>query len=60
MYGFHPHAHRSSCWCQRRICVCDEPYWRCSRCETYWSLVELLVALVLLLIFVVATAHLRA
>ena len=34
--------------------------WRCSRCATYWSLVELLVALVLLLIFVVAAAHLRA
>jgi hypothetical protein len=60
MHRFHPYGHRASCCCQRPICVCDEQYWRCSRCETYWSLVELLVALVLLLIFVVAAAHLRA
>jgi hypothetical protein len=60
MHGFHPYAHRSSCWCRQLICMCEQPYWRCSHCEIYWSLVELLVALVLLLIFVVAAAHLRA
>jgi hypothetical protein len=60
MHGFHPYSHRSSCWCQQPYCMCERPYWRCSRCEIYWSLVELLVALVLLFIFVVAAAHLRA
>ena len=59
MHRFHPSGHRASCCCQRPVCVCDDAYWRCSRCEIYWSLVELLVALVLLLIFVVAVAHLR-
>jgi hypothetical protein len=59
MHRFHPHAHRSSCCCERAICDCYDAYWRCPRCEIYWSLVELLVALVLLLIFVVAVAQLR-
>jgi hypothetical protein len=60
MHRFHPYGHRSSCCCQRAVCVCDDAYWRCPHCEIYWSLVELLIALVLLLIFLVAAAHLRA
>ncbi|MDQ6740047.1 MAG: hypothetical protein M3021_06695 [Actinomycetota bacterium] len=58
MHRFHPYGHRASCCCQLPIRVCDELRSRCSRCEIYWALAELLIALVLLLIFVVTGSQL--